>query len=236
MIKPKAHFLHIGKTGGSAVKNALKPHLHAGKYGIVLHNHRCRLEEIPNGEAFFFLLRHPVTRFTSAFNSRRRQGLPRYQVLWSAGEATAFASFQTANELAEALSAPDDHRRYQAQLAMSKIKHVRTSVWYWFRNPAYFAERWSDLLFVGFQETLNADFQRLLHQLALDENITLPTTAVAAHQTPDGFDQSLSELGQRNLLAHYARDVAFYEAIQATVQATVQATGQATGQATVQAA
>lgn len=213
MTKPKAHFLHIGKTGGTAVQMALEPYLDAGKYTIILEPHSTRLADVPVGEAVFFLLRHPVTRFVSGFNSRLRQGLPLYYAPWQPGEQAAFACFQRANELAEALTDPNDNWRQQARQAMNHMQHVKDSIWRWLRDPAYFAARRDDVIFVGFQESLTHDFKRLIRVLDLDERLTLPTDPVITHQTPDLFDQSISELGQRNILAHYAQDVAFYEAM-----------------------
>ena len=81
------HFLHIGKTGGSAVKEAI-----AGRPGIALHEHGARLRDIPQGEPVFFTVREPLARYVSAFNSRLRAGRPRYDVPWSPDEAKAFAA------------------------------------------------------------------------------------------------------------------------------------------------
>ncbi len=72
----KIHFLHIGKTGGTAVKYALSSYSKNEKYEIILHGHETKLKDIPNGEKFFFFLRNPITRFTSGFYSRKRQGRP----------------------------------------------------------------------------------------------------------------------------------------------------------------
>ncbi len=209
--RPKAHFLHIGKTGGTALKRALEAHLHDGAFDVVLHSHATTLQDVPIGEKVFFVLRHPVSRFVSGFYSRMRQGRPRYHYPWSEQEKKAFACFATANELAEALSDADVARRRDAQLAMSGIQHVRDSVWRWFRDPAYVSSRARDVLFVGFQESLDADFQILIRLLGLHENVRLPTDSVEMHRTPGGYDQSISELGRQNLLARYANDVEFYE-------------------------
>lgn len=215
MTKPKAHFLHIGKTGGTAVKLALKPHLYDGKYEIVLEHHNTRLKDVPVGEVVFFVLRHPLTRFVSAFNYRQRRALPREYWPWTPKEAEAFICFQSANELAEALSDPEDFWRQLAQEAMRSIEHVRDSFWTWFHNPAYFAERRDDLLFVGFQETLESDFQQLLNILGLDERIALPADSTVANRAPTCPTEPLSELGRQNLLRHYAADVQFYKAMRA---------------------
>ncbi|MEZ4710307.1 MAG: sulfotransferase family 2 domain-containing protein [Caldilineaceae bacterium] len=213
-MKPKAHFLHIGKTGGSAIQTALEPYVDAGIYNILLQPHRVTLKDVPIGDGVFFTLRHPVTRFVSGFNDRLRLGQPKYCYWWSPAEQEAFACFQSANELAEALSDPDDTWRGLAQRAMGSIQHVSSSFWFWLHDPAYFRSRSADLLFVGFQESLNSDFPRLLNRLGLDEQIPLPTDPVAANQAPDIADQAISALGRHNLLAHYAADVEFYEEMQ----------------------
>jgi len=59
------HFLHIGKTGGSAVKYAISQHSIDSRYEIHLHPHVVRLNDVPKGEKVFFLLRDPISRFIS---------------------------------------------------------------------------------------------------------------------------------------------------------------------------
>ena len=66
------HFLHIGKTGGTAVKHALKPVAAAGH--LMLHGHDVRLHDVAPGEQVFFFLRDPLSCFVSAFYSRQREG------------------------------------------------------------------------------------------------------------------------------------------------------------------
>jgi hypothetical protein len=48
------HFLHIGKTGGTAIKHAIGPL--ASIKNLVLHPHSVRLSDIPAGERVFFCL------------------------------------------------------------------------------------------------------------------------------------------------------------------------------------
>jgi hypothetical protein len=218
MGKPKAHFLHIGKTGGTAIKHALRLHAEDGPFSIVIHPHATKLEHVCNGECVFFFLRDPITRFVSGFYSRQRQGKPRYHLPWTSGEAAAFACFQTANELAEALDACDEHRQQAAQSAMREIEHVRDSVWSWFLNPDYFASRRDDILFVGLQETLNRDFTTLASILGLGADVRLPTSDLETHRNPAGVDTSLSERARRNLLEHYAADIEFYKVMRETLE------------------
>ena len=55
--KEKLHFLHIGKTGGTAIKYALRNNLDKGRYEIILHNHNTTLEDVPKGDKFFLYKR-----------------------------------------------------------------------------------------------------------------------------------------------------------------------------------
>src|SRR5262249_7763882 len=97
------HFLHIRKTGGTAIIEALRPV--AQPFRIVLHAHDTKLGEIPPDHKVFFFVRHPVPRFVSGFFSRLRRGAPRYNYEWNDAEARAFSRFQTPSALGEALSA-----------------------------------------------------------------------------------------------------------------------------------
>jgi len=207
---PPAHFLHIGKTGGTALKYALDGRIDAGRFRIVLHPHAVRLAEVPAGEKVFFLLREPLSRFASGFSSRRRKGRPRYHFEWSAGEARAFSRFASANALAEAISADDAVVRAAAQASLREIQHVRDSFWTWLGDPAYLVSRLDDVLFIGFQDTLDADFDALKNALGLAGDIQLPTDPVEAHRAHGESEPPLSQLAQRNLEQHYAADCALY--------------------------
>ena len=72
------HFLHIGKTGGTAAKSALRGHENSGDYEIILHEHDFQLKDVPLGEKVVFFVRDPISRFVSGFYGRQRQDLPRH--------------------------------------------------------------------------------------------------------------------------------------------------------------
>ena len=50
LAKQKVNFLHIGKTGGSAIKSVLGSNLKTSKYIIELHKHNVTIKDIPIGE------------------------------------------------------------------------------------------------------------------------------------------------------------------------------------------
>src|SRR5689334_19331398 len=185
----RSHFIHVGKTGGSAVKYALAPV--AGRFQIVLHPHETTLPDIPVGERVFFFLRDPLTRFVSGFNSRKRCGRPRIFSPWNRAERRAFNRFSTALELARALSSHDSDVVSAAHAAMQGVRHVNSRFLDWFVSPDYLVSRLPDIILIGFQETLQDDFKRLRAILRLPTDVSLPLDPVRAHKTPPGFVTSL---------------------------------------------
>ena len=207
--KPWLYVLHIGKTGGTAVKHALAGCTETRNFRIHLCSHAETLRDVPVGSKVVFFVRDPLTRFVSGFYSRFRQGRPRYFFPWSEAEERAFREFATPGELAEALSSSDADTRERAAQAMRGIQHVSSSYWDWFEDAAYFRQREADIFFVGFQEQLNRDFVELRDRLGLDSAVALPADEVQAHRNPRNLDYGLSETARENLKQWYARDYEF---------------------------
>ena len=211
-VSAPVHFLHLGKTGGTALKHAVR-----GVPGDVLpraihlHRHVVTLRDIPGGERFFFFVRDPVSRFVSGFHSRQRQGRPRHFRRWRPEEEAAFGLFHTPDHLARSLSSPDTGERARAEAAMRGIAHVRDSCWKWFESEDYFLSRLPDLFFIGFQATLSQDFEILKRKLGLPADVTLPTGEVEAHRNPPGLDRTLQAESIANLQGWYAEDFRFLD-------------------------
>jgi hypothetical protein len=204
------HVLHVGKTGGTALNHALLEHERASPYELVFRGHADTVADVPVGEQFMFLIRDPLSRFVSAFNSRLREGRPRYHYPWRDDERVAFANFKTPDQLGTALSSDDPARREQAEQAMRAIGHLNTYYSYWFGDEDAFRARLPDIFFIGFQERLDDDFELLKQKLALPLEVQLPR-GEAAHQSPAGFDARLGETAQVNLQRWYAGDLVFVQ-------------------------
>jgi hypothetical protein len=212
--KPKLHFIHVGKTGGSAIAFALKAHTRQHEYHIQLHGHNTKLNDIPEGEKLFFCVRDPMDRFVSGFYSRQRQGRPKYNSPWRKEEKMAFKIFKTPNELALALSSEDAAYKAQAEFAMRSIAHVKSSYWDWFGDESYFTKRFPDILWVCHQDRLKKDFDVLKKMLHIPEEVALPGKhSVAAHANPDGLDRKLEDQAKRNLQGWYAADYHFLKLV-----------------------
>lgn len=208
---PVVHFLHIGKTGGSAVKEALKYNLYTKNFKIKLHGHDFRLKDIPAGDRVVFFVRDPIKRFVSGFYSRQRKGGPKYNLPWHPNEEVAFCQFNTPNELALALSHKNRKMQELAVNAMKAISHINSSYWDWFSDEPYFRSRLTDVLLIGFQETLDDSFATLKKILKLPEEIELSHDDVKAHRAPRGLDTHLDVQAIKNLMNWYSNDYEFFE-------------------------
>lgn len=202
------HFIHVGKTAGSFINDAIGKDKLVGKKAIFLHPHNFNLKDIKEGEKFFFFLRDPLTRFISGFYSRKRKGMPKYNNPWTEKEKIAFEHFKTPNELAEALSSKNIEIKNIAIQSMNSIGHVNTNFYNWFYSKAYFDSRMKDVFFIGFQENFNEDVLDLFDLLKLDNINIAPVKKV--HSNSLKIDKKLTLLAEDNLKNWYKNDLEFY--------------------------
>jgi hypothetical protein len=206
--KPRAHMIHIGKTGGTALKDTLHPVAHAGRYQIRTHPHTVRLSSIPEGDKVFFVIRDPLERYVSGFNSRLRCGRPTHNSPWNDGERAAFTEFPTPDSLGIALSSDDVAVRARAFTAMTAIRHVRDSYWDWLGPREYFQSRVDDMLMIIWCPDLTPTFPRLREALGLPTTVELPSDELKSHRAPSGLDKHLSDVARENLERWYGREFA----------------------------
>src|SRR5579871_4622690 len=199
------HLIHVRKTGGTALKHAFDAHPRTDRYRILHHGHGTLLRDVPPGDKAIFFLRDPVARFVSGFYCRQRMGRPRYNSPWTVNERAAFERFQAPNQLASALSSADESERSCAQSAMRAIQHL-CSVFTWLESEAYLLSRLPDIFYIGFQETLDEDFEGLKLKLGLPPELRLSDDEVLSHRRPAHLDGHLDELAVANLRAWYEAD------------------------------
>jgi hypothetical protein len=206
--------LHIRKTGGTAVKAALTGVEAPAKVRLMLHPHRVSLSDVPSSDEVFFFLRDPVARFVSGFESRRREGRPAHYHPWNPSERRAYERFQSAEALARALTSDNVEERRAAERAMNGINHVRSRLSDWLGDEALLKSRRSRILLVGWQETLDFDFRRLVELLGLPSDTGLPTDEAAAHRSSPGSPREmLSDSAQATIREWYASDYALIDTL-----------------------
>lgn len=205
--KPRLHFLHVSKTGGTAVKHVLRQ-ARPTRYRVLLHSHPVTMREVPVGEQVVLVVRDPVGRFVSGFNSRARRGGTAHPRDWSPGESAAFQHFPTADSLALALYSGDPEEAAAAATAMSAVRHLSRHQVNWIVDLETLRSRQDDVLMVGRQWALAEDFARLADLIGLDTH-TLPTDDATAHRTPSDFATGLSDEARAAVRRWYADDYAF---------------------------
>lgn len=214
-------YVHIGKTGGTTIKRAIRRHFDVQKTKepqviedrIVLLNHMSLADAIDRFGApskIAFAYRDPAARFVSGFYCRQRMGYPEHRAVWSAAEAAAFAHFNNANDLAEALGGDDLARRAAAHFAMDAIRHVRRGYQYHFGNMVdFFLDHAADV--AGCIETGNIakGGPAFLRKLGIeaDEGALAKTDAA----TPS-YSKALSPLAEANLRDVWAAEYDYYDA------------------------
>lgn len=204
------HFLHIRKTGGTALKSALTPFPVTPRWVIYMHPHRVTLRDVPRGHCVMFVTRDPLARYVSGFGSRLRQGAPSHNVPWTDDERIAFGHFPTPESLALALD-PQHPEHERALHAMRSISHLNCYYSDWFGSEQELEKRAGDVLFIGRTESLDADFAALRAALELPGGLALPGDARAANRTSGGSAPALSARASTLLKDWYAADYRFLD-------------------------
>jgi hypothetical protein len=203
------HFLHIGKTGGTAVKYAIRQSgaREVNPYGrLILHKHDYHLADVPRDDFVFFCVRDPIDRFLSGFYSRLHHGEPRLYRKWKPAERVAFTHFRTPHELATVLGDERHPRHDEAVGAMKGIRHVKHPLSLWLGSPRYLAKRLSQVVFIVRQETLTEEWPKLKTTVGLPDEAELPADPTVAHRGRSTESPALSQAQIRALRDWYAED------------------------------
>lgn len=214
-------YVHVGKTGGTAIKRQVRAHFGVQKSkepqiiknGIVLLNHVSLEGAVqkfgaPSGIAFAF--RDPTARFISGFYCRQRMGWPDHKALWDAREAAAFAHFDTANDLAEALNTSDLKQRAAAHFAMNAIRHLRKGYAFHFGDMTSFFLDYGSLI-KACVDTTNIDNEGADFLKKIGLSIPKGTEFSKPKQKVE-YPRGLSETATQNLREFWAVEYEYYEA------------------------
>ncbi|MGR3617060.1 MAG: hypothetical protein ACU0BB_13590 [Paracoccaceae bacterium] len=176
------HFLHISKTGGTALFHALRPVSETQERYIFLHEHWVRLRDIPTGQKVVFFTRDPISRFVSSYDFLKRNLGGRGDRIWPDQEInltkSVFSQWPEARYLAESLASKEP----RASQTMMTLRQIRYGCEAWLGSAAYLGKRKDDILFIGQQEQFEQDCAELFALLG-HSNLRLPT-GKAANRTP----------------------------------------------------
>ncbi|TDT73952.1 hypothetical protein BDE40_2731 [Litoreibacter halocynthiae] len=209
---PSICMLHIGKTGGSYLRSILKHNearwtrpLHLLGHGATL---KGTAKRFGADRQLAFVVRDPVTRFSSAFYSRQRQGRPTYQSLWSAEEAAAFLWFETAEELALALASKNEREKSAALFAFDAIQHLKGDLRHYLGGVETLLAARDNIAVCVDLAHLDAHLPAIMARLGLPDFDMPPKPK--AHTAPAPAPK-LNPQAERALRAHWAEEFELYD-------------------------
>lgn len=205
--------LHPGKTGGTYLKSVIRHNKRNWTRPIKLLNHRetamSTAQEFGPDRMLAFTFRDPLERFISAFESRRRQGRPTYNRLWSPAEATSFLYFDTPNDLAEALDSTNDRTKSAAYFAFNSIIHLRFDYAFYFESLQNLTDETDNIAACIDVSGMDKGLSGFLERLGITGAET-PENA-GKHANPHPVEP-LSDRAIGNLSTFWAAELEFYAA------------------------
>lgn len=212
IAEPEVCLLHIGKTGGTFLKQLIAHNESARSPRLQVMTHAATMastsRDFGSNREVVFVFRDPIERFLSGFDSRVRAGRPQYNSFWTAKEAIAFAMFPSAVELAESLGSQDPHRRSGAEYSMRSISHLVRNYGYYFASPEQFVRQQAKIRYCVELADLDTQLDQVMASLGFD-SYDLPPD-VPRHGSPAPLSQ-ISERGRNNLREFWSEEFELYE-------------------------
>jgi len=151
-------FMHIPKTGGTGVNAFGKSLVERGHRFPCIFGHGWTVQEILENFPKIqinFILRDPLSKMISGFNSRIRQGRPTYNSIWTPGEASAFTLFPSVRNFFDAILADDEFNKSAVAYTMRRVRHLHWNYGFYFKNLETIRANQSSFRLIGTMETLN---------------------------------------------------------------------------------
>ena len=167
---PSLGFLHIPKTGGSSLQALGRQLVRRGQPFPCCFPHGWSFADIREhypDMRVALILRDPLERTISAFNSRLRQGRPAFSRPWKPAEAAAFAHFPDVRRYLDALIANDDWSISACAHARRHITHLRWNYRFYFRNPKEVRAQAEAIVLVGRIEATDGFIDALLAEAGI---------------------------------------------------------------------
>ena len=212
-------FLHIPKTGGTSVVDFIHNINDITESRPLLFFHSWDIDLIfqyfPN-ISLTFLIRDPLERIISGFQSRLRQGRPRYNQPWRAYEATAFSFFQNPESFIDALLRTDDFSLGTTEYALNNILAVSWNYKHYFQSIEKINSYASRFILIGKTTSLPSYISGLCKiairfESGIDQLDKVISLYTAKHQSPVPTSRILSNYSEDEIKTLKNRIASEYE-------------------------
>lgn len=219
-------YLHMGKTGGSSVNHVMNSAVEAGfkppiNFGHVYTMERI-LKEHPHIE-ISVVLRDPIERIISGFNSRMRQSRPTYTAMWRNEEAIAYLWFPTVADYFEARINPANERMKSAALyAEQSMGHVKRGYEYHFHSLEFIKKHAHRFYFLSTMNDLSDNIAGYFTPCGIPEDFVLKA-AIVKHSGGKSTPSSLQKFDadfQAKLREFYSCEYEIYDFLKELAQRT----------------
>ena len=204
-------YLHIGKTAGTQIAFLAQEINRLSPIKIEIAPHKTKLKDISSESDYFFSIRNPISRFVSAFYTRKNKGGERYLKDWSPDETMAYSYFPEANDLAESLFVKGEQGRL-ALAAMQSVGHIAMHQIDWFVSAGFHLTLRPPIWIIR-QEYFEPDFNDFISRSKIPVSMDMLRGFINnenSNKTDYKSEVFLSSAAIHNLNIWYSRDMAFY--------------------------
>jgi len=204
------YFLHIGKSGGTALGNKFQNEINPkSELKFVPFGHNVKLYHLDKKQKYIFSVRDPISRYHSGFYSRLRKGMPRIKKEHDFFEKISFFFYKDSNSLAEDLYSSNPMKVLLARFSMCSIIHLNEPISSWF---SYEELQKHPPEFLFDQKNLDKDYKKFCQVFNLTYS-KLGKGKVVSHKNDYTGKPELSKLAKQNLKRYFEKDILLYEKI-----------------------
>jgi hypothetical protein len=214
--------MHIPKTGGTAYSDLSAAIAEQGYAMPLKLGHAWTFERaigsVPELR-LCTLIRDPLERTVSSFNSRLRQGRPKYRSMWTVEEAAAFSIFPDVRAFLDALVSDGHFEISATEFAFRNISHLRRGYAFYFKSPDYLEAHKDRLAFVA-DTAHSMDLWKRLGAMSRVPEDLIESNFVRSHVAPVATIDALSKYSSSEIGAmrgRLAREYAIYDILKSLV-------------------